>query len=387
MIMMKRIGRMMIGILILVSQTGCWDIKTIQDTNYFTAIGFDFQKGRYIVYAQMLDFGSVAKQEGGKAGQPPQIWVGREEGATVNEAFNRLYKTTQQRVLWGHVSAYLFSSAALKQGISKFMDGSVRYSETRFTQWIYSTDESIEAIFSVVPFFNVSPMASILMHPIENYRQLSFIRPFRLYRAAALLREPGYTLMIPTLSIRDDVWKRNQKPDPKLEVSGVYALGKNSTVEWFSDNQFKGDRWMERSTARSPLVVYINGKPAQTVSIQRPKPRITLRKGDNLIFDVHMRCKSITIESQETVDEESVRKQIEKQIAEEIEETFKQGKDRGVDIYQLEHILYKQNFQLWAKLTSNGEQPLEGYQLGDVLVDVQLTHTGMLRERVEDKQY
>ncbi|BFT75479.1 Ger(x)C family spore germination protein [Paenibacillus sp. P36] len=387
MIMMKRIGRMMIGLLILVSQTGCWDIKTIQDTNYFTAIGFDFQKGRYIVYAQMLDFGSVAKQEGGKAGQKPQIWVGREEGATVNEAFNRLYKTTQQRVLWGHVSAYLFSSAALKQGISKFMDGSVRYSETRFTQWIYSTDESIEAIFSVVPFFNVSPMASILMHPIENYRQLSFIRPFRLYRAAALLREPGYTLMIPTLSIRDDVWKRNQKPDPKLEVSGVYALGKNSMVEWFSDNQFKGDRWMEKSTARSPLVVYINGKPAQTVSINRPKPRITLRKGDNLIFDVHMRCKSLTIESQETVDEESVRKQIEKQIAEEIEETFKQGKDRGVDIYQLEHVLYKQNFRLWAKLTSNGEQPLEGYQLGDVRVDVQLTHTGMLREKVEDKQY
>ncbi|WP_407869597.1 Ger(x)C family spore germination protein [Paenibacillus sp. P36] len=385
--MMKRIGRMMIGLLILVSQTGCWDIKTIQDTNYFTAIGFDFQKGRYIVYAQMLDFGSVAKQEGGKAGQKPQIWVGREEGATVNEAFNRLYKTTQQRVLWGHVSAYLFSSAALKQGISKFMDGSVRYSETRFTQWIYSTDESIEAIFSVVPFFNVSPMASILMHPIENYRQLSFIRPFRLYRAAALLREPGYTLMIPTLSIRDDVWKRNQKPDPKLEVSGVYALGKNSMVEWFSDNQFKGDRWMEKSTARSPLVVYINGKPAQTVSINRPKPRITLRKGDNLIFDVHMRCKSLTIESQETVDEESVRKQIEKQIAEEIEETFKQGKDRGVDIYQLEHVLYKQNFRLWAKLTSNGEQPLEGYQLGDVRVDVQLTHTGMLREKVEDKQY
>lgn len=384
---MKRVGRMMIGVLILISQTGCWDIKTIQDTNYFTAIGFDYQKGRYVVYAQMLDFSSIAKQEGGKAGQPPQIWVGREEGATVNEAFNRLYKTTQQRVFWGHVGAYLFSKEALKQGIGKFMDGSVRYSETRFTQWIYSTDESIEAIFSVVPFFNVSPMASILMNPIENYRQLSFIRPFRLYRVAALIREPGYTLMMPTLSIKDDTWKKNLKPDPKLEVSGVYALGKNNQVEWFSYNQFKGDRWMERSTARSPLVVYINGKPVRTVSIQGPKPRITLRKGENLIFDVHVKCKAITIESQETVDEDSIRKQIEKQMAEEIEETFKQGKGRGVDIYQLEHTLYRQDSKQWANLTSNGKQPLEGYQLGDVRVDVQLTHTGMLRERVKDQQY
>lgn len=144
---------------------------------------------------------------------------------------------------------------------------------------------------------------------------------------------------------------------------------------------------MEKSTARSPLVVYINGKPVRTVSIQRPKPRITLRKGDSPIFDVHVKCKAITIESQETVDEKSLRKQIEKQITEEIEETFKQGKSRGVDIYQLEHTMYKQDFKQWANLTSNGKQPLEGYQLGDVQVDVRLTHSGMLREREQEQQY
>lgn len=144
---------------------------------------------------------------------------------------------------------------------------------------------------------------------------------------------------------------------------------------------------MEKSTARSPLVVYINGKPAQTVSIQRPKPHITLRKGDNLIFDVHVKCKAITVESQEAVDEKSLRKQIEKQIIEEIEQTFKQGKNRGVDIYQLEHTMYKQDFKQWANLTSNGKQPLEGYQLGDVQVDVRLTHSGMLREREREQQY
>lgn len=53
------------GVVVLISQTGCWDMKTIQDTNYMTAIGFDFKDGKYIVYGQMLDFASVAKQEGG----------------------------------------------------------------------------------------------------------------------------------------------------------------------------------------------------------------------------------------------------------------------------------------------------------------------------------
>lgn len=387
MIGVQRWGRLIAGLLLIVSQTGCWDMKTIQDTNYLTAIGFDYQKGKYIVYGQMLDFGSVAKQEGGKQGQPPQIWVGREEGVTVNEAFNNLYKTTQQRVFWGHVSAYLFSTEALKQGIGKYMDGSVRYSETRFTQWIYGTDESIEKIFTMIPFFNVSPMSSILMHPVENYRQRSYIRPFRLYRAAALLREPGYTVMMPTLSVRDDIWEKNQKPDPKLEVSGVFALSGDDKVDWFSESQFKGDRWLEKSTARSPIFVYMNGKPSQSVSIERPKARITPRKDGSLIFDVHVMCKAIIVEIIDEVSEEPLQKQIEKQMADEIEYTFKQGRDRGVDIYQLEHELYRQDFQSWSNLTDNGKQPLEGYQLGHIQVDVQLTHSGMLRMTDKEKQY
>jgi spore germination protein KC len=157
----KGLGRLVFGMLLLVSQTGCWDIKTIQDTNYITAIGFDYQKGRYIVYCQMLDFSSVAKHEGSNGG-PPMIWVGQEEGDTVDDAYTRLYKTTQQRVFWGHVGAYVFTREALKQGVGKFTDSSVRYGETRYTQWVYSTDESIETIFSVIPFL-MSPLCLLFL--------------------------------------------------------------------------------------------------------------------------------------------------------------------------------------------------------------------------------
>lgn len=46
--------------------TGCWDIREVQDINYISAIGVDYKDGEYIIYAQMLDFSSVAKQEGGE---------------------------------------------------------------------------------------------------------------------------------------------------------------------------------------------------------------------------------------------------------------------------------------------------------------------------------
>lgn len=384
----KGLGRLAIGLLLLFSQTGCWDMKTIQDTNYITAIGFDYQKGRYVVYCQMLDFSSVAKQEGGKGGQPPAIWIGQEEGETVNAAFARLYKTMQQRAFWGHVGAYVFTREALKEGVGKFTDSSVRYGETRFTPWVYSTDESIETIFSIIPFFNVSPLSSILMQPEENYLQRSYIRPIKLYRAAALAREPGNTVMMPTLAIRKDVWVKNEKPDPKLEVSGVYAIAKKNHVEWLSEDQFKGARWLEKSTVRTPMVVFINGKAELSVSIHKPKARITPRmKGDQLFFDIHFEAKAIVSELLENVEEDTLKKQIAKQIAEEIEQSFKEGKSRDTDIYQLEHVLYKESFPKWSKLTSNGEKPLEDYQLGDIKVDIQLSHSGMLKMKEKEQQY
>ena len=186
--------------------------------------------------------------------------------------------------------------------------------------------------------------------------------------------------MMPTLAIRKDVWVKNEKPDPKLEVSGVYAIAKKNHVEWLSEEQFKGARWLDKSTARTPLVINMNGKAELSVSIEKPKARITPRmKGDQLFFDIHFEAKAIVAELLENVNEDTLKNLIAKQITEEIGQTFKVGKSRDTDIYQLEHALYKQAFPEWAKFTSNGEKPLEDYQLGDIKVDIDLSHSGMLK--------
>ncbi|OAS20586.1 hypothetical protein A8708_18755 [Paenibacillus oryzisoli] len=376
-----------VGVGVLISQTGCWDMKTIQDTNYMTAIGFDYKDGKYIVYGQMLDFASVAKQEGGQSGKPPMIWVGKEEGATVSDAFNRLYRTSQQRVFWGHVGAYLFSKSALDQGIGKFTDGSVRYSETRFTQWVYSTNESIEAIFSVIPFFNVSPINSILMQPVEAFRQHSFIPPHRLFWVASKLREPGYTVMLPTLDIDDTVWAKNEKPDSKLRVNGAYSLNKQYKLEWVSEKQFLGARWLNQYTSRTPIVVYREGKPVQTVNV-KPKAHIKVRvQGGQAFFDIEVKAPLGVAEIFEGVGESELEQLVAKQIKEEIEQTFKLGKSRSIDVYSLEHILYRDKFKEWAKMTNYGVNPLTEYELGNVTVKATVLHSGMLKMKEKTPQY
>ncbi|MBD0379544.1 Ger(x)C family spore germination protein [Paenibacillus sedimenti] len=386
--MKRRFCSIGICFILLISQTACWDMKTIQDMNYITAIGFDYQNGRFQVYSQMLDFSSVAKQEGGKSSGPASVWVGQVEGETVSEAFNKLYKTSQQQVFWGHVSAFVFKDEALRHGVGRFVDGITRYNETRFTQWVYSTKEPIDRLFTVTPFFNLSPLASILSHPEENYRQFSFIKPVRLYKVIANLREPGNRLMLPSLAISNEIWKKNNKPDPKLEVSGVHALNDEDELEWFPDDQLKGLRWLQEKTSRTPLVVFVNGKRAGSVSIHKPEVNvIPLVRDDKVGFDIRMKCKVTVTEFLIEMDDETLKKQVEKEIAEQIKQTFEIGMEHDVDLYQLEHIVYRKSFADWSRLTGNGAKPLKAVQINNVKIDVDIEHSGMFEMHKKHKEY
>lgn len=56
------VSSMLAGCVILL--TGCWDSKEVQSINFITAIGIDYADNQYTTYAQLIDFSSIAKQEG-----------------------------------------------------------------------------------------------------------------------------------------------------------------------------------------------------------------------------------------------------------------------------------------------------------------------------------
>ncbi|MGG1551553.1 Ger(x)C family spore germination protein [Paenibacillus ferrarius] len=367
--------------------TGCWDMKTIQDVNYMTAIGFDYQDGQYIVYGQMLSFANVAKQEA-QSTQVPKIWVGKGYGETVSAAYNNLYRTAQQRVFWGHVGAYLFSQSAIEKGGLRFTDASIRFNETRYTQWIYTTNEPILDLLNVVPFFDVSPLSSILMQPEENYRQHSTVAPLRLYRVSSQLREPGNTVNIPVLGVDRYTWYENGKKDPKLRIEGIVALTKMPHFARLRNEQIVGLRWMNNETVRTTLPVHQNGNAVGVVRIEKPKVHVTPRVTKNLVyFDVQLKGKAIVAEVLKYVPEPELTQLIQEEIKKQIHYTFAEGRKVGADVYSFEHVLYHDRFPDWARLTNKGTKALSDFELGDIQVNVHIIHSGMLRLKKGDSQY
>lgn len=359
---------------------GCWDIKEIQDINYITALGIDYDEedGNFVLYTQMLDFTSVAKTEAGKSDAPSQVWTGKTKGKTLDMTMNNLYDTTQERTSWGHVSSIVLSESVLKSGILTKLDTIGRYQEIRMTPWVFGTNESMEELFTAPAFFNLSPLNTLVHEPLEVYKQKSHVEPFRYFDFTAAVSEPAYTVLLPSLSIDSTTWKKSSKADLKLTINGVYALSEGKLNGFFANEKISGLRWIESNTRRSPVPINKDNDLAAVLILQKPKIRkklILSHEGPR--YRVHVKLSGNVVEVRKEFTKSELEQEAAKVVKQEILNTYKNGYDSKADLYSLEHRLFKQKTGLWKKLKQSKEFLLDEDSLELVNVEVKLDHTGM----------
>lgn len=360
---------------------GCWDIKSLQDVNYFTGIGIDYVNERYEIYAQQLDFSSVAKTEGGKSDKPAVVWVGRASGETLSEAIIELYQTTQQTVFWGHLNSIVLTENVLQNGeLLELIDSLIRYPEIRYTPWIYGTDKDIKELFTTRPFFNLSPMNSILYAPETNYSQRPLIAPMRLARFLREVREPGQTTLLPSLSVTNHTWMQDRKPDPKLEINGVYALRNTRYLDRLPAEKLLGVRWIVNKKQGSRVKLSEGDEQIATLRLAKPrtKVRIEMKDGEP-VFHLEFQAAASVLELWKMKSEKELEEIAERQIEEQLRSTHRFGWEVNADVLNLEHYFYRRDYPTWKRLTSGGKSPLQPTRLGEVKASVKIATSGMYK--------
>jgi spore germination protein KC len=332
--------------------SGCWDNKEVQDINYITAMGVDYKDDKYIIYVQMLDFATIAKQESSKPTEKAPIWVGRGTGTTLTEALIDLYTSSQQRVSWGHVTALVLSESVLKpQQLSQVFDLTNRSQEIRYTKWIYGTKDKMEDLFSVSPFFQLSPLHSLLHEPRESYIQFSFIRPIQFVNFIRLYREKAATVVLPSLHISNQNWSENLKQHPILEVNGGFLIKNKEMMGWLKRSDLLGIRWLASPQTHAAIVVQTNGEAIGSIKLENPQSSIEVirRPNDasyriklNVIGTVQNMYKKVGIKEMKRLTEDTLRK--------EMQNTFHKAALIHADPYDLCLQLYRTDPKLWKKL-------------------------------------
>ncbi|WP_123040376.1 Ger(x)C family spore germination protein [Cohnella candidum] len=360
--------------------TGCWDLKDVQDFNYLTALGFDYVGGRYRIYVQMLDFTTVAKMESGKSSQPVPVWVGIGQGATPIEAFNDLYRSSQMRIFYGQVNAIVLSKNVIEHGLLDTMDLLRRYYELRYTPWLFGTKEPLDRLFTVTPFFNLSPVLSILHQPVESYKQESLVAPIMMREFAISTSEPGSTTLLPSLAITDRYWKREHKPHPVPMIDGVYVFQQHRFRGWLSEDEIPGLRWMEPKTNRTPLTVEAGGKSQVSISLGKPEIRIVPAiENGNAVFYVKVTLKGDVGEVTRKMPESELNREAAEKIEVQIRQTFAEGLRIQSDLFGLENTLYRSKNRDWQRIRRQGGFRLHPGSLRQVQVTVHVSHAGKLK--------
>ncbi|WP_026906723.1 Ger(x)C family spore germination protein [Paucisalibacillus globulus] len=367
-----------LGIILLTMLSGCWDEKEIGEVNYATAIGVDYIDDNYVLYVQMLDFTNVAKQETQKVSEDAPLFVGNSSGATLNEAVNNLYKTSQLPFNWGHVGTIVFSETVLEKGIEKIQQAIKRNGEFRYTPWIYGTKKPVEELFSVNGFFHLPPVYTILYKPEDTYKVYSYIKPLRMHNLISIYKSPGGTAVLPSISIDTSSWQRlgsDEKPKETLRINGSFQISEGKYQDWMSYEELTGLRWIQTKTKITPVKIIDDEKIIGAVEITDPTSEIkAVGKDENATFQIHIKAKGKLADLQDdTLNQDQIENLVKKQIKEEIIKTYQKGLEKEIDIYNLKNILFRNGM----KPEKLKEIQLSDESLSKITVDFYLESRGL----------
>ncbi|MFD0960172.1 Ger(x)C family spore germination protein [Paenibacillus chungangensis] len=338
--------------------TSCWSASDVQNKSYVKALGIDYEDGEYIVYAQFLDFTSIAKSEsGGRREGKPTTWVGQGKGKTINMATDQLYNTSQIYVTWGHISALVFTERALKAKGFEMIEMVNRFPEIRYNTWIYSTQSDLLDILSAEAFFNMTSLMSILHEPTPNYKQNSTLPPIEMFKFIARFNEPDQPSYMPSISLNKQQWRMSKKPAPQLMLNGAYFESFDGSRTFISKKKLEGYQWMQKDTNRAPLIVEKDGIVYANLSIGRPSVDITPTLKDGEVrFHISVKLVGSMYEYNEPIAYQEMIAMAEKVVAKQIESVYLQGVRNGIDLFRLGRTLRLNNPALWKELTDNGNR-------------------------------
>lgn len=355
--MIRKIGMTISLLCLLPVLTSCWDLNEPNRMMYVYGMGIDYKDDKYEVYVQLIDFANIARSE-----QPNpeaiQTEIGHATGDSIDQAIFNLYETTDIKLFWGHLTYIVFSEESLKKDkANTVIDKILRYYETRYQIWVYTTKESVKEILLLNPIFNKSMSIFKLADPYNSFNQNSLVEPMDLRKLIIGLDEPGHEVVVPNVKVEGN-WETEDKVDKSPKIGSVSILSPNGISGYFEKDEIRGLRWMSNETVRGDITVETeNG--LLTILLNKPKVDIKpIVKGKDITFDIKVKVNATVSSVESSVSDQEVIDQAKKKIESEIRSTFATALEKDVDIYRLSEVLYRNQVKVWKDIQKDGKIPL-----------------------------
>lgn len=352
------IKRLLIILFLLTILSGCWDENEPERMLYINGIGVDYKDGKFEVYAQLINFANIAKSE-----QPNtdvvQAEVGHAKGDTLDEAIFNLYHTVDQKIFWGHLTFLIVSEEVLNQtNLSPIIDTFIRFRETRYQIWVYTTKDPVEEILLIKPVLNRAIPLSKLGDPKNSYSQESYIQPINLRQLIIWMNEPSHEAMIPYIKIKEN-WKSEKESIKAPDLDGVGVATPNGFKGFITGDKARGIQWMTNETKRGQVTFKSEGGYPLTVMIEKVKVKVdpVVLKAD-VTFDIDVNLEVTVSFIKGKATSKQIQQEVKKQVEKEIRDTYEEALKKDIDIYRLSEYVYRKEMKAWKKYNTDGKVEL-----------------------------
>jgi len=369
--------------LLLLLLTGCWSSTNIADQHYVTTMGIDYDGETYYMYAQIIRFENVARQEG-QGSSSENTYVGIGTGPSVNMAVADLYSSAQVRIDWGQTQAIVASHRAMQLLDSEIVERIYRFPENRYNTWFYVTEEPIEDVLLANSFYERTSRFSILHMPKSTFGQYSTVPPIRMFKYLSDTNEPDRLIQVPRIGFNEKTWKSNEKQMKLLEITGVYFETANGVRKTFPKEQLKGMRWMDPRMTRTMLQLEEgqNSYGVLTIDHYKIKKKAHLVNGEPK-FVISATYKGSLNEYSEEIEYHKMVELASKLIKQEIMQVYQIGIEEQIDVFNLMHHFRLRYPREWKKMTRVGEKFILNEQsIERVDIEVVIPYNGKYKRQL-----
>jgi len=363
------------------SLTGCWDSNEPEQMVYIHGLGIDYKDDKYVVYLQIVNPSLLAKSEVAGGGTESKVVVGRGLGKTLNKAIFQVYRSSQRRIFWGHLSYLVFSEEAVKKGALKAtIDLTDRYRETRYSTLMYVTREPLNQLLTAVPPLEMSTVLSKLSDPEPTYKQSSLIKPIDLRELLISLNEPPHEATIPYVRLNKNSWESDKDVIKAIQIAGGAFVTTDTLKVIFPNKKIRGLKWLNEDLSREEISINKELSKTSLLVEEIKIKKIPIIHKETIRFHLSIDITTVLSELVAQENLKSIEKRTEEILKKQIRETYLEGVKKDVDMYRLSETTYRKEPKAWKFFEKNGKIPLSKDSLQKITVNVKLVQGAKQRK-------
>ncbi|MFH5185799.1 Ger(x)C family spore germination protein [Paenibacillus sp. TAB 01] len=376
---------------LLLSLTGCWNRREMNELAITVGMGIDKAEHGYRVSVQIVDPGEVASKKGGSARST--VTVFQAVGNSIFEALRKITEESPRKLYHAHLRIFVLGESLSRSGIAEALDFISRDHELRTDFFIVvSKGSEAQDILKVL-----TPLADV---PAEKmYSSLETAQKAWAPATTTTLdnlitdltsegKEPVLTSIKVTGNKETGAAQENVTtldPSARLYYSGLALFKKDKLIGWFNEVESKGYNYVVDKVENSVGSIPCPDGGKLTIEVIRSKTEVKGQVIDgNPVAEVYIRNEDnigevhCHIDLTDTQQLAALEKLAEKQVKELAENSIRvvQQKYRA-DVFGFGEVIHRSNPKEWERLKQNWDEHFANMRIV-VKSDVKIRRLGTI---------